>query len=159
VRRTAKVGLDLQRLRRRPVSSVMRGDVVTLAPDETLDVGQDIMRLGRVRHLPVLDEDGRLVGIVSKRDLLESSLSRALEFDPASRRAFLGSVQVREVMSEEVVSVGPETSLEDAAQLLVLRQIGCLPVVGDDGTMLGLVTETDLLGAAFLVEEKTEEDS
>jgi CBS domain-containing protein len=131
---------------------------VTLGPNETLDLSQDLMRLGRVRHLPVVDEVGQLVGIVSNRDLLEASLSKTLDFEPSSRRAFLRSVEVREVMTKEVVTIEPEASLEEAARLLVRRQIGCLPVVRPDGTLLGLLTETDLLRAAFLGEEGAETD-
>lgn len=140
-------------LRRRKVSEVMHTEVVTLKPEETLDLSQDIMRLGRVRHMPVVDSEGRLVGIVSNRDLLEASLSKAISVEPQSRRAFLRSVEVRNVMAKDVMTIGPEASLEQAAHLLVRRQIGCLPVVNQDGNLLGLVTETDLLSAAFLDEE------
>jgi len=136
-------------LRRRPVSEIMRTEVVTLAPGETLDLTQDIMKLGRVRHMPVLD-GGRLVGLVSNRDLLEASLSRTLDFDPTSRRTFLRSIEVAEVMTRPVRTVAPEATLEEVARTLVRQQIGCLPVVGPDGTLLGLVTETDLLAVAFL---------
>jgi CBS domain-containing protein len=139
-------------LRQRPVSEVMRREVVTASPSETLDLTQDIMSLGRVRHLPVLDA-GRVVGILSHRDLLAASLTKALEFDPASRRSFLRSVQVGEVMTKDPVTVVPETTLARAAALLVQHKIGCLPVLGIGGVLLGLVTDADLLSAAFLDEE------
>jgi CBS domain-containing protein len=137
------------------VSEVMRREVVTLSSKETLDLTQDLMKLGRVRHMPVLDE-GRLVGIVSHRDLLAASLTKALDFDPTSRRSFLRSVQVGEVMTRDVVSIGPDTTLADAARILVRRQIGCLPVADSAGTLLGLVTGTDLICAAFLDGEGSE---
>jgi CBS domain-containing protein len=139
-------------LRQRPVSEIMRREVVTTAPNETLDLTQDIMNLGRVRHMPVLD-GGRLVGILSHRDLLAASLTKALDFDPASRRSFLRSVQVGEVMAKDPVTVGPETTLRRAAGILIERKIGCLPVVSSDGALLGLVTDTDLLTAAFFDED------
>lgn len=136
-------------LRQRPVSEIMRREVVTLAVKETLDLTQDLMNLGRVRHLPVLD-DGRLVGIVSQRDLLAAALTKVLDFDPTSRRSFLRSVEVGEVMAKDVVTAGPDTTLGEVARILVQRKIGCLPVVAPGGALLGLVTETDLLSAAFL---------
>ena len=139
-------------LRQRPVSEIMRREVVTAAPKETLDLTQDLMNLGRVRHVPVLDE-GRLVGILSQRDLLAASLTKALNFDPASRRSFLRSVQVGEVMTKDAVTVGPETTLAQAAAILVQRKIGCLPVVSSHGALLGVLTDTDLLTAAFLDED------
>jgi CBS domain-containing protein len=144
--------------RRRPVSEIMRTEVATLGPKDKLNVVQDLMKLGRVRHLPVLD-DGRLVGIVSNRDLLEASLSKSLDFDPGSRRTFLSSVEIGEVMAKDVATVGPDTTLAEAARILVGRRIGCLPVVGPDGTMIGLVTETDLLEEAFLGGESVDEDA
>jgi CBS domain-containing protein len=141
-------------LRRRPVSEIMHTDIVTLAPKETLDLTQDLMSLGRVRHLPVL-EDERLVGIISNRDLLAASLTKALDFDPSSRRSFLRSVEVGEVMTRDVVSIGPDTTLADAARIMVRRQIGCLPVLDGDGKLLGLVTTTDLL-VTLVGEEESE---
>jgi CBS domain-containing membrane protein len=144
-------------LRRRTVSEVMRREVVTLQSKETLDLTQDLMNLARVRHLPVLDQD-RLVGIVSHRDLLAASLTNALDFDKTSRRSFLHSVEVAEVMRREVVTIGPDATLADAARILVRRQIGCLPVVDSGGSLIGLVTETDLVSAAFLDGQGSESD-
>jgi CBS domain-containing protein len=143
-------------LPRRPVSEVMQREVVTLRADDRLDLADDIMRLGRVRHMPVLEGE-RLVGILSNRDLLAASLTKALSFEPAHRRAFMRSVDVREVMSKEVVTASPDLPLADAARIMIERQIGCLPVVKDEGRLLGLLTETDLLRAAYLGDETTEE--
>jgi CBS domain-containing protein len=137
----------------RLVSEIMRCEVATLAPDEKLDLADDIMCLGRVRHMPVT-EDSTLVGIVSARDLLAASLSQILEFDWPQRRTFLRSVTVNEAMTAEPVTVQPETTLRAAAKLMLERKIGCLPVVKPDGSLLGLVTETDMLAAAFLVDDE-----
>jgi acetoin utilization protein AcuB len=95
------------------------------------------MRDNRFRHLPVV-EDGRLVGILSDRDL------RPVLLSPGLARA-----RVRELMSEDLTTVGPDTPIEEAASLLVVKKIGCLPVVAQ-GQLVGIVTETDLL--AVLVE-------
>ena len=137
----------------RPVSKIMRREVATLAAEEKLDLADDIMRLGRVRHMPVT-QDSKLVGIVSTRDLMAASLSQALEFDWSERRTFLKSVTVREAMTADPVTVAPETTLRAAAKLMLERKIGCLPVVRPDGTLLGLVTETDMLAAAFLPDDQ-----
>jgi CBS domain-containing protein len=143
-------------LRQRPVSEIMHGEVVTLTAKETLDLTQDLMNLGRIRHLPVLD-GGRVVGIVSQRDLLAAALTKVLEFDPASRRSFLRSVSVGEVMAKDVVTAGPDTTLGEVARIFIERKIGCVPVVAAGGTLVGLVTEADLISAAFLDEEPAEE--
>jgi CBS domain-containing protein len=143
-------------LQERIVARIMQREVATLRVDDALDLADDVMRLGRIRHLPVLD-GMRLVGIVTQRDLLAGSLARAFQVDPRQRRDFLRSVPVREVMAREVVSVGAGATLAQAARLMIERQIGCLPVLDGEGRLAGLVTETDLLRAAYYNEVK--EDS
>lgn len=133
-----------------PVSQIMRREFASLREDDRLDLAERLMQLGRVRHLPVLDDRGRVVGVVSNRDLLEASLTSVLEFDPGARRTFLHSVAVSEVMTRDVETVAPETPLAVAASQMIRNKIGCLPVVRPDRTMIGLVTETDLLVAAYL---------
>lgn len=133
----------------RPVSELMHREVVTLQQGERLDLAEDIMSLGRIRHLPVLEGE-KLVGILSSRDLLSASLSKALDFDPQERRTFLRSVEVKEVMSLDVDTVSQDDSALDAGHRMLRRKIGCLPVVDEEGRFLGLLTETDLLRAALV---------
>ena len=132
----------------RPVSEIMRTDFLTLKADDRLDFADAAMRLGRIRHLPVLEE-GRLVGVVSQRDILAGSLSRVLDLGRKQRETFMHSVDISELVSRKVVTARPETSLRDAARLMIGRKIGCLPVVNEAGVAIGLVTETDLLAAAY----------
>ena len=133
----------------RRVSEIMQAEVATLTLHDRLDLADDVMRLGRVRHMPVLDGT-RLVGIVSNRDLLAASLSRVLDFAATDRRTFLRSIEISEVMSHDVISVDGSATLREAAALMLRHQIGCLPVVKADRTLVGLVTESDLLKAALL---------
>ena len=133
----------------RHVAEVMRTEFTALRAGDRLDLVEQVMKLGRVRHLPVLDATGRVLGIVSNRDLLEASLTNVLAFEPDQRRSFLHSVAVDEVMTRDVETVAPDETLASAAHRMVGHKIGCLPVVGPDGAMLGLITETDLLAAAF----------
>lgn len=131
-----------------PIEGVMQHEFASVRSDEQLDFVDDVMALGRVRHMPVVDGT-QLVGVVTQRDLLAASLSRALDFDPQVRRLFLRSVNVGEVMAKKPITVGPSTTLEQAAQLMLRHKIGCLPVVDPGGAALGLLTETDLLRAAY----------
>jgi CBS domain-containing protein len=146
-------------LRKRPVSDIMRRQVVTVTADEKLDLTQDLMSLGRVRHLPVIDAEQRVIGIVSHRDLLAAAMSKVLDFDPQSRRTFLRSIEIREVMATDVATVQRETPLEEVARILVDRKIGCLPVVTPRGKLLGLITESDLIAAALIDEAGSESDA
>ena len=130
------------------VERIMQREFASVRSDERLDFVDDVMALGRVRHMPVVD-DGKLVGVVTQRDLLAASLSRVLDFDAQERRTFLRSIDVREVMAGRPITVAPTATLGEAAALLLRHKIGCLPVVGPGGEALGLVTETDLLRAAY----------
>jgi CBS domain-containing protein len=124
------------------VRDIMQEKIVTLSVTDRLSTVEDIMTLGRVRHIPVV-RLGRLVGVVSERDLLRASLS-SLAHRSDERRAFLEGVDIAQVMSAPPVTVGPDASVEEAACVMADRKIGCLPVVDGD-ELVGLVTETDLL--------------
>lgn len=119
------------------VRDVMSTDLVTVGPGDSARRAYEVMRDRRIRHLPVM-EGGRLAGILSDRDLRPILLSPGL-----------AGATVAELMSEQPTTIAPGAPVEDAASLLVVRKIGCLPVV-QDGRLVGIVTETDLL--AVLVE-------
>lgn len=133
------------------VEEVMAREVVTLGPEDRLDLADDVMRLGRIRHMPVLEAE-RLVGIVSSRDLLAASLSKHLAFDAPERRTFLRSVTVSEAMTRDPITIEPTATLREAADRMLRHRIGCLPVTRSDGSFVGLVTETDLVRAVLLEE-------
>ena len=105
------------KLRERQVSEIMNHEIVTLAPDESLDLSDDLMSLGRMRHMPVVEND-KLVGIVSRSDLLASSLSRAFDFSPERRRSFLRSITVRDAMTAFPHFVSSNDSVEAVEQLM-----------------------------------------
>ena len=131
-----------------PVETVMQTDYVSVGSKDHLDLVDDVMNLGRIRHMPVLD-GLKLVGVVSQRDLLAASLSKVLDFDASERRTFMRSIEVAEVMTRAPITVGPSDTLREATRLVLTHRIGCLPVVAEDGTMLGLITETDLLRGVY----------
>ena len=126
------------------VRDLMSSDVVTLHSSETLDIADRIMALGRIRHMPVLNENDELVGIVSQRDLFRGALASALGYGKAEQARVLGQLLVKEVMTAEPVTIGADASLADAAGLMLKRKIGCLPVVEGD-RLVGLITEADFV--------------
>jgi CBS domain-containing protein len=140
-------------LRHRTVSEIMRSEFVSVQLTDKLDFAEQVMQLGRIRHLPVVSQ-GRLVGIVSNRDLLSASLSKVLQFARERRTSFLSMVDVEEVMTRDVQTVSPETTLEEAARLMLRHKIGSLVVALPDRTPVGLLTESDLLREAYLPGEK-----
>ena len=125
------------------VWQLMSGDVTTLEADATLDLADDLMRLKRIRHLPVV-RDGALVGLVSQRDLFRAGLSSVLRMRRAADQGWLEKIPVREVMVTDLVTVDPDTDVEEAVGHLLHHKIGCLPVVAG-GKLLGLLSETDCL--------------
>lgn len=126
------------------VRDVMTRDVVTLGRNDKLLVADDLMRLGRIRHLPVVDESGELAGIVSQRDLFHSGLIKALGYGTHAQRQALDMVVVKEAMRTQVVTIGLDTPLRDAAKVMLDRKIGCL-VVLDEGRIAGILTESDFV--------------
>ena len=122
----------------------MQTRVITVSVTERLSTVDDIMRLGGVRHMPVVHQ-GHLVGVLSERDLLRASLSQIGAFDRETHRAFLHAIAIAEVMSKPPITVRPDESVPRAARVMAERKIGCLPVVVDE-VLLGLLTETDVLG-------------
>ena len=125
------------------VRDIMQTKIVTISASDTLSTVEDIMTLGHVRHMPVV-RGGRLVGVVSERDLLRISLSHLNEFGKDHRRAFLHAVEIERVMSAPPFVIGPGATVKEAARMMAERKIGCLPVLEDE-KFVGLVTETDVL--------------
>ena len=121
----------------------MPDTMVTVSEGDLLSTVEDIMRLGCVRHMPVV-RAGTLVGVVSERDLLRASLSSLTDFKTDTHRAFLHGVEIAKVMSAPAIVIHPEASVEDAARRMADDKIGCLPVV-DGEVLIGLITETDVL--------------
>jgi acetoin utilization protein AcuB len=125
----------------------MRGRVITVQRDESVDRAQTLMALHSIRHLPVL-EGRRLVGVISDRDVLGVMVQqrRGACGSRAGKSYFLPpGIRVDEAMTADPVCVPPEADIEEAARLLISRKIGCLPVV-DRGRVVGIITETDILG-------------
>jgi len=120
------------------VSELMAYDVLTTREMTPLVEVATEMRLGRVRHLPVVDERSRLVGVVTRTDVAKAT----------GQQGTADGWLVREVMSREVVAVHPETDAAVAARLLRTHKIGCLPVIEADERVVGLVTDSDFLELA-----------
>ena len=125
------------------VGEIMMGAPVTLKPEDTLDLANDVISLGRIRHIPVV-EDGRLVGLLSERDLMGAAATQIFGLKQKRKSALLKSVLIKDVMKKKVITVNPETSIKETAHLMADKKIGCVPVVSA-GALVGLVTTTDIL--------------
>jgi CBS domain-containing protein len=122
----------------------MSRDPVTVTADTSLRRATELMQSKGVHHLPVVDPNGRLVGILTDRDVKHAvflpALAEHLGWDQRRYKA----LRVREVMTWSVVTTTPDTSLAQAAAIMFQRRIGSLPVL-QDGRVVGILTETDVL--------------
>ena len=125
------------------VRDIMRTPVVTIQSDTTLPEAIRLAAQRGIRHLPVLEE-GKLVGLVSDRDLKRAMASSATSLEVHELTYLLDKVQVREIMARAVITITPLFPIEEAARLMVQERIGALPVT-EAGDLVGIVTETDLL--------------
>jgi acetoin utilization protein AcuB len=126
----------------------MSAPPITISPDTDFKTAMGLLQRHRIRRLPVLDAHGVLAGIVAERDLLV-----------AADRYLSSPVDVAQIMTRRVVTVGEGTPVVDAATVMIERKIGGLPVVDDGGKVLGIITETDLFKAlATLLRRETRGD-
>ena len=125
------------------VREYMTPNPVTITSDVSVPQALRIMRDKKVRRLPVLDGKGKLVGIVSDKDLLHASPSPATSLAVWEMNELLAKLKVEKVMAREVITVSEDLPLEEAARIMVDRRIGGLPVMREQ-TLAGIITETDL---------------
>jgi acetoin utilization protein AcuB len=121
----------------------MTSDPKTISPDVSVLEAADRMQRERVRRYPVIGKEGKLAGIVSLDDLLRASPSAATSLNVWEVSYLLTQIKVRDVMTVDVITVTEYTPLEEAANLMLERKIGGLPVVRD-GILLGIITESDI---------------
>jgi acetoin utilization protein AcuB len=128
------------------VSRWMTRTVITIDQDDPVSLAFHLLLVNDIRHLPVVSQ-GRPVGIITDRDLKEALIPS----DPTqkSRRSYhrIKNVKAKKIMTPNPILVSPETPLEEAAQILLERKISCLPVRGPDGSLVGILTVTDILRA------------
>ncbi len=125
------------------VGERMTRNPVTIPENTSIDDALHVMRERKVRRLPVLDSAGQMVGIVSDRDLLHASPSPATSLSVYELHYLLSKLDVKSVMSSPVITVTPDTPLEEAARIMADNKIGGLPVL-EGGQLCGIITETDV---------------
>jgi CBS domain-containing protein len=130
------------------VGDVMSRKIVTVSEKDALETAEYGMHRMRFRHLPVVDAGGRLVGLLSYGDLLHAA-SSTLSDHEAERNALILRQPVRRIMQREVLTVQPTDSLIEAGKVLWESRIGCLPVVDENGSLLGIITKSDFIRVAL----------
>ncbi len=126
------------------VKNIMTKDVFTLNQIESLSAAKDLMDLARIRHIPIVDDQGKFVGLLTHRDILAATISELAGIDRETQDEIESGIPIREIMQTDVVTVGAELSLKEAARLLLEEKYGCLPVVCEE-KLCGIITEADFL--------------
>jgi acetoin utilization protein AcuB len=120
----------------------MKHPVITVRPETPITEALNLMRKERIRRTPVV-KDGKLIGIVSERDLLYASPSPATSLSVWEINYLISKITVEEVMTKNVLTVTEDTPIEEAARIMADNKVGGLPVMRD-GHLVGIITETDL---------------
>jgi len=127
------------------VQDAMQDLLILVTPEDTVSTAYRRMQGGIVRHLPILDDEDKLIGVITDRDI-----RRAGVFGEATAPALeptepLAMITVNDLMTTAVVTVRPDTALAEAAECFLTHKFGCLPVIHEDDTLSGILTVTDLL--------------
>ncbi|MBA3031220.1 MAG: CBS domain-containing protein [Desulfobacteraceae bacterium] len=131
------------------VGTSMTRKVETIGPDANVFEAQEKMIQNKVRHLPVVDEDNRLLGIVTDRDIrsaMPSALFETLECTLEDKNSFC-DLTIKDIMTRDPLSISPLYTIQDAMLLIQKERIGALPVVDEEGKLKGIISIRDLLRA------------
>ncbi len=129
------------------VGDIMTKDVRTMLPDQSFAEVVGMMATRSFHHMLVVDEDERLHGVISDRDVLRA-LSRTPDWSKRS---------VAEIMNPDSITTTPEIAISAAVRLMLEKRVNCLPVIGPDGRVAGILTSTDLLKAYEKLQEQVEQ--
>jgi len=122
----------------------MTKDVITVTPEISMMKASKLMREHKISRIPVVDDSGRLLGIVSDRDLKEASPSKATSLDMHELYYLLSEIKVKDIMTKAPLAVRPSETVEKAAVLLMNNHFGGLPVVDENLKVVGIITDSDV---------------
>jgi CBS domain-containing protein len=127
------------------VGDLMTTPVVAMSPNDSFAAAWQVMHGERIRHLPVVDDELRLVGLVTHRDLLGHAPSDLQVARAPERFAALDRVRIGDLMERHVSTATPQEPLAEAGRRMLGAKIGCLPVIAPDGRLVGILTESDFV--------------
>ena len=126
------------------VAKRMKRNPVFVDEADSMKKAMDLLKEHEIRHLPVLKDGEKLVGILSERDIKQASPSPATALEIREIYYLLDKVKVKQIMTRRPYTVSSSAPIEEAALIIREKKIGCLPVV-DDGKLVGILTETDII--------------
>ena len=127
------------------VNDLMTTKVFTLHRTDSLKDVRALMKLAKIRHIPVNNETNTFVGLLTHRDLLSYTVSRLADIDQEEQAEIEASILVGDIMRTDVMTTTPDMLLREAAEILYRNKYGCLPVLNEDKKLVGILTEADFL--------------
>lgn len=139
-------------MKKQLVQDWMSTDVITITPDKTLPEANQLLVREEIRRLPVVDQDGKLIGIVSLGDIRSNQPSPATALSLWELNYLLSTLKIEKVMTRNPVSIRPEATIGEAARTMLENRISGLPVVDADNHVIGMITESDIFSMVVLHE-------
>ena len=126
------------------IESWMTKDVLTLTPDRSMMKASKLMKDNNISRIPIVDEAGELVGIISDRDIKDASPSKATTLDMHELYYLLSEIKIKDIMTKSLITVRQADTVEKAAVVMLEKNIGGMPVVDDAGKLMGIITQSDI---------------
>ena len=130
-----------------PVKNWMTTDVVSVGPETSLLKVGKLMKDHHIRRIPVVDEQGQVIGIISDRDVRDASPSKATTLDMYEMHYLLAELKAKNIMTAKPITVKPTDTVEQAALIMLDNKVGGLPVVDDAGKLVGIISDHDVFKA------------
>lgn len=125
------------------VSDWMTKEVITVAPEDNISLAIKIMKEKKIKHMPVVKNGKKIVGILSDRDIKDYTPSKATTLDIHELHYVLFNTKVKDIMVKKVFTATPMMPIEEAAMIMYDKNIGCLPVVENDN-LVGIISDKDI---------------
>ena len=130
------------------VSRSMTRKVITVAPDDGIFKAQELMAANKIRHLPVIETDNRLIGVVTDRDIRSALPYEFFKASPSEEeKKNFAELKIKDIMTKNPITISPTHTLQDALLMIQDARVGALPVVDENGILSGIISVRDLLRA------------
>ena len=120
---------------------------ITIGPDQSVSEAIDLMSENRLHRLPVVDKNGKLAGLITEGVITSNTPNNATSLSVFELNYLLNKLTIKDIMIKDVITIGKDALLEEAATILRKNDIGCLPVVDEDNTLIGIITHNDIFTA------------
>ncbi|ACS79868.1 CBS domain-containing protein [Maridesulfovibrio salexigens] len=140
------------------VNDLMTTELFTLSESDNLKMARSLMDLQRIRHIPIVNDEREFIGLVTHRDILRATISQLADIDPATQGEIDSGIPVGEIMRTDIKTISEDTSLKEAAVLLLDHKYGCFPVVNEKNGLIGILTEADFLKLTISLMEALEQN-